>query len=100
MTFEAAPIWSLFVGTMGLVLLCLQIGVLIGRRRLRSGKPKLEVSGAIVGTAMGLLAFALAFTFNMAASRYDARKALVVEEANAIGTSWLRAGFLEEPECE
>lgn len=98
MLFDDAPIWSIFVGVTALVLLCLQIGVLIGRRHLRSGKPKLEVSGAIVGAAMGLLAFALAFTFNMAASRYDARRGLVVEETNAIGTTWLRAGFLEEPD--
>jgi len=45
---------------------------------------------------MGLLSFLLAFTFNAAAARGEARKALVVKEANAIDKAWLRAGFLEE----
>jgi hypothetical protein len=43
-----------------------------------------------------LLAFLLAFTFNMAASRYEARKQNVLNEANAIGTTYLRTDFLPE----
>jgi hypothetical protein len=97
MSFETAPIWAIFVGTIGLVLVCLQIGILASRRRQRIAQGKLEGAGAIVGAAMGLLAFMLAFTFNTAASRFDARKAMVIEEANAIGTTWLRAGFLGDP---
>ena len=97
MSFEAAPIWSVFLGTMVLVLFCLRIGLLVGRRRQRDAQGKLEGPGAIVGAAMGLLAFMLAFTFNTAANRYDTRKALVIEESNAIGTTWLRAGFLGDP---
>jgi hypothetical protein len=96
MSFESFPIWSVFLGTMGLVLLCLQLGLLVGRRRQRNAQGKLEGSGAMVGAAMGLLAFMLAFTFNNAATRFDNRKALVIEEANAIGMTWLRAGFLDE----
>ncbi|HEY9714118.1 MAG TPA: hypothetical protein V6C72_11645 [Chroococcales cyanobacterium] len=38
----------------------------------------------------------LAFTFSMAASRFDARRLLVVDEANAIGTTYLRADLLDE----
>ena len=51
-----------------------------------------------VGTTIGLLAFLLAFTFGMAASRYDTRKQLVLQEADAIGTTYLRADFLQEPQ--
>lgn len=51
----------------------------------------------IVGAMLGLLAFMLGFTFSLAASRLDARRALVVSEANAIGTTFLRAGLLSEP---
>ena len=40
----------------------------------------------------------LSFTFGMAASHQSARKTLVLEEANAIGTAYLRAGFLSEPD--
>ena len=46
----------------------------------------------MVGATLGLLAF----TFGMAASRFDTRKQLVLEEANAIGTTYLRAAMLPE----
>ena len=54
--------------------------------------------GAMVGSVLGLLAFMLAFTFSMAASRFDARRQVVLEEANAIGTAYLRARLLPEPQ--
>jgi hypothetical protein len=53
--------------------------------------------GAIVAAGLGLLAFLLAFTFGMAASRFDTRRGLVLDEANAIGTTYLRAALLPEP---
>jgi len=45
---------------------------------------------------LGLLALLMGFTFAMAISRYDVRKELVVAEANAIGTTYLRAQFLPQ----
>lgn len=53
--------------------------------------------GGVQGAVLGLLGLLLGFTFAMAVSRYDTRRALVVDEANAIGTTWLRAGMLSEP---
>jgi hypothetical protein len=50
----------------------------------------------MAGSTLGLLAFMLAFTFGMAASRFDARRALVLDEANAIGTTYLRAAMLPD----
>ena len=94
MSIDSVPIWAILVATIGLVLLFLEIGVRLGRRR-QGGK--VEVSGAMVGATMGLLAFMLAFTFNAAAGRHSDRKALVIEDTNAIGTTWLRAGFLADP---
>jgi hypothetical protein len=52
----------------------------------------------MVGAVLGLLAFMLAFTFGLAASRFDARRQVVLEEANAIGTTYLRTRLLPEPE--
>lgn len=46
---------------------------------------------------LGLLALVLAFTFGMAVSRFDARKQLVLDEANAIGTTYLHAELLPQP---
>jgi hypothetical protein len=97
MSFDGLPIWVVLLGTIGLVFLSLETCVRLGKRRLSRGGGRLEVSGAMVGATMGLLAFMLAFTFNGAAGRHDARKALVIEEANAIEMTWLRAGFLPEP---
>lgn len=53
--------------------------------------------GTIQGAVLGLLGLLLAFTYSLAAARHDARKQLVVREANAIGTAWLRTDFLPEP---
>ncbi|MCW3082839.1 MAG: hypothetical protein JWP12_205 [Bacteroidetes bacterium] len=47
--------------------------------------------GTLEGALLGLLALLLAFTFNLSASRYDARRDVIVEEANDIGTAVLRA---------
>lgn len=51
--------------------------------------------GAIAGAVLGLLALLIGFTFSMAVSRFDARQDLVLQEANAIGTTALRAQLLE-----
>lgn len=53
--------------------------------------------GTIVGSAFALLAFMLAFTFQIATSRYDARKQLLLDEVTNIRTTYLRAGLLKEP---
>jgi hypothetical protein len=65
-------------------------------RRARSEDEKEGPVGAIVAATIGLLAFILAFTFNLAASRFDARRELVVRDANALGTTYLRAAMLPE----
>ncbi|MFI5322916.1 MAG: hypothetical protein ACHQ6U_05165 [Thermodesulfobacteriota bacterium] len=51
----------------------------------------------MVGSTLGLLAFMLAFTFGITASRFDTRKQLLLDEVNAIGTAFLRTDFLVEP---
>jgi ABC-type multidrug transport system fused ATPase/permease subunit len=53
--------------------------------------------GALVGTVFGLLAFLLAFTFQIASNHYDARKELLMEEASNIRTAYLQTGLLKEP---
>ncbi len=50
--------------------------------------------GALQGALLGLLALLMGFSFAMAVSRYDLRKSLVLKEANAIGTTYLRTDFL------
>jgi len=52
---------------------------------------------ALQAALLGLLALLLGFTFSMALTRFDTRKELVLEEANAIGTTYLRARLLPPP---
>lgn len=94
---DFVPIWCVFPLTMAVVVLAIEVGFRLGRRRVtRSGEDRQSV-GQVVAATLALLAFLLAFTFGMAASRFEARRAMVIEEANAIGTTYLRAAMLPEP---
>ena len=46
------------------------------------------------GAVFGLLGLLIAFTFQGAAARFDTRRALIVEEANAVSTAWARLDML------
>jgi len=96
---DSLPLWAIYLITAALVLLSAEVGWRLGDySRHRPRHEKDAPVGAVVGSMLGLLAFLLAFTFGMAASRYDTRKQLVLQEANAIGTAYLRADILPEPE--
>jgi len=96
--FDAVPLWALYLMTAGVVLLAVEAGWRLGNfNRQRRESEKEAPVGAVVGATLGLLAFLLAFTFGMAASRYDTRKQVVLQEANAIGTTYLRADLLPAP---
>jgi len=99
MTMDAFPIWALLGATIVLVLVAVEAGCLLGRQaQRRAQKDKVPPVSSIVASTLGLLAFMLVYTFGIVASRYDARKALVRDEANVIRTTWLRADFLPEPD--
>lgn len=51
----------------------------------------------LVGSMLGFLALLMAFSFSMALDRYEERRHLVIQEANAIGTAYLRTQLLDEP---
>ena len=63
----------------------------------KSADIKHEQVGSVVGAVFALLAFMLAFTFQIAANRFDSRKELLLEEVTNIRTTYLRAGLLPEP---
>jgi hypothetical protein len=92
------PLWLLFLATCALAWLCVEGGYRFGKwRHERAAEEKETPVGAMVASILGLLAFLLAFTFGLAATRFDARRQTVLEEANAIGTTYLRARLLPEP---
>jgi hypothetical protein len=82
---------SVFAG----MLLAQEIGLRVGRRRLEAeGESARTGLGAIDGAVFGLMGLLVAFAFHGAASRFDARRQLVVEEANDIETAYLRIDLL------
>ena len=82
----------------GLVLVALaEVGFRAGLRLfVKKDEPRKGQIGAIQGAVLGMLALLLGFTFSMAVTRYETRRELVLREANAIGTTYLRASFLPE----
>jgi hypothetical protein len=95
---EQIPLWGVFILTVIMVLLSIGAGVFMGDRRRRQPDHEAESSlGTIITATLGLLAFMLAFTFGMAANRLETRKQLLLDEINAIGTTYLRAGYLLKP---
>lgn len=72
------------------------LGIKLGLRVRNAGRSEDPELGTVIGSILGLLALLLGFTFSMAATRFDRRKQLIVEEANAIGTTYLRAEFLPD----
>lgn len=93
------PIWAVFVAITALLLASAEAGNRLGIfARKREGDHKPADIGTLLGSVLGLLALLLGFTFAMSASRYEARRELVVKEANAIGTAYLRSRLLPEPQ--
>lgn len=95
---DGMPVLATFFLTLVIVLLAIEAGFRIGlyHNRLRGAEREAPLS-AMTGAHLALLAFIMAFSFNMAAGHYDARKALVLQEANALGTAYLRAGLVPDP---
>lgn len=92
-------LWALSVATLLAVLAAIEGGFRLGRAtHARSDDEKEAPVSAITGTTLALLAFIMAFTFGIVSDRYDDRKALVREEANAIRTAFARSDFLPEPD--
>ncbi|MEJ2815688.1 hypothetical protein [Caulobacter sp. CCG-8] len=95
---EAAPTWQI-----GLVLLAAMfVASLFGEWLSgRTAKAKTKdgedggKEGYIVSATLGLLALLMGFTFSLAVDRFEARRLLVLEESNAIGTTYLRTQMLE-----
>ncbi len=95
---DAIPLWLLYPLTFLLGWGAFELGYLYGIAWQRKTKANVETEmSALAGATLAMLAFLLAFVVSIATSRYDTRRQLVVEEANAIHTAYLRAGYLPDP---
>jgi hypothetical protein len=97
--YDTMPLWLLglllFVG----LTVAREIGHGLGERRRarlgQAGESQLD-DGFTMTSVLGLLALLIAFTFSLTMQRYDSRRELVIDEANALGTTWLRTQLLDE----
>lgn len=99
---DVLPIWLLCIVAFIVLLLAHESGFRLGRARYDGGRHQ-ESEGAVggmVAAELGLLAFLLVFTYGIATSRFDSRRHALLDESNAIGTAYLRAAMLPEPEGE
>jgi hypothetical protein len=96
---DVVPLWALMVALFVANLLFDEWGFRIGRLMRRTpAKESDSTVGTIVAAELGLLGFLLAFTFGIVAARFDLRRQMVLNEAIAIGTAFLRAQMLPEPQ--
>ena len=93
--YSNSPLFVL-VTTSIVLMVTAVVGFLIGRRASQRGIDQSQI-GTIQSSVLGMLALMLGFTFGAASARYDTRRGLAVDEANAIGTTFLRAQTLPEP---
>lgn len=85
---------SLFLGMLAFV----QLGRMQGRRSLRATPDTSRAGiGVIEGAVFALMGLLIAFSFSSAAARFEGRRALIVQDAVAIGTAYQRLDLLPEP---
>jgi hypothetical protein len=85
---------ALFVASFAALIVCLEAGRRAGRKAFRSDGALPSGLGTVEAVTFGLLGLLLAFTFSGAAARLDTRRGQIVDEANALGTAWLRLDVL------
>jgi hypothetical protein len=90
--------WVIYLVTILLIGGGAEAGAALARRRReRPSSDGDRFLSALAAPSIGLLALMIGFTFSMSLSRFEARRAAVLSEANAIGTAALRGQMLAEP---
>ena len=95
---DSLPILVVFAAFAIFTMICYEGGFRLGRWwQDREPGEQEGPTGMLVGSILALQAFLLAVTIGMASDRFDARRGIVLAEANSIGTTYLRAGYLPDP---
>src|SRR5262245_29686081 len=88
---------GMFLATSVASFLSLKIGFRLGRTGERPNREQEAQARTMAGSSVGLLAFMLVFTFWIASSHFNQAREAVLDEADAIGTIYMRADLLPEP---
>ena len=89
--------WELGLTLLAIILGTTAIGLVLGRYLRHRSEHLREPVSVLQAALLGLVGLVLAFGLALAVGRYEARRTAVVDEANAIGTTYLRAQTLREP---
>jgi hypothetical protein len=89
--------WALALVILAVVGAFTAAGVLVGRYLRKHSETLREPFGVLQAALLGVVGLILAFGLSLAVGRYESRRAAVVDDANTIGTTYLRAQFLAEP---
>lgn len=99
--FESLSVFATLAPYVGVCLLLGIIGLLecgwrLGKKRAAVEGDKARAGlGPLEGAVFGLMGLVMAFSFSGAAARFDARRQMIVQEANDVGTAWLRIDLLK-----
>jgi hypothetical protein len=91
---DAVPIWVTTLVIAALLFSACELGFRMGGRKSSAEKTD---QGHVLSAMLALLGLLVGFTFSIAVGRHELRRNLVVEEANAIGTEYLRTQMVPEP---
>ena len=92
------PFWPFAALFVAVMLLSLEAGYRLGRRKRKELKNEDQVGSNVAITSIfATVGLILAFTYAYTVSRDDMRKQLVLQEANAVSTAFLRAGLVQDP---
>lgn len=94
---DAIPLWAVYPLTVITLLTALGAGFWLVKHKQRDVSTSDAGVGTISGAVLALFAFLGAFVVGFAVNVAQERRVLVVSEANAISTTYLRAGYLDEP---
>jgi hypothetical protein len=95
--FFRVSTWELWLILFAIVFGMTGLGLFLGRRLRHRSEHLREPFGVLQAALLGLVGLVLAFGLALAVGRYESRRDAVVEDANAIGTTYLRAQTLSEP---
>lgn len=96
--FFTLSTWGLGLILFAIVVGTTAIGLVVGRSLRKHAETLREPYGALQAALLGVVGLILAFGLTMAVGRYETRRSAVVDDANAIGTAYLRAQTIAEPE--
>jgi ABC-type nitrate/sulfonate/bicarbonate transport system substrate-binding protein len=96
---NSTPLWVVFSAMVALAVLAIELGFLLGKVNKKNLRDEQTTPIAtVVGAVLAMMAFVIAFTFGSANSRFDARKAALLDDVTAIQTAYLRANLIPEPQ--